>query len=300
MELSRALPVEPCADELLRRVADLVGETATAAVAFSGGADSALALAACSRALGPERTIAVTAVSPSLPPTELTHAKATAAALGVEHLTPDSNELARPGYADNSPSRCFHCKTEVIEVVFRAVVSVDSASRGGGRQPIVVTGTNADDLASPYRPGIAAAARLGAVTPLAELTKAQVRAVSKYWGLPTWDKPAQACLASRIAYGVTVSADSLLRVQRAEAALRTEIGRLGWSVRDLRVRDLGQDRARIELDADLTAALAEQPRASAVVLAAGFDEVEFDPRGFRSGSMNEALTSVEAIGGKGG
>lgn len=271
------------ADDLLRRTAALAGP-ATVAVAFSGGADSALALAASVRAVGAARTLAVTAVSPSLAPEELAHSQRLAHDLGVAHLLPASDELARPGYAENSPARCFHCKTEVIEVVFR------SAAAAVGAAPLVVmTGTNADDLASSYRPGIAAAARLGALTPLAELSKDDVRAVSRQWGLPTWDKPAQACLASRIAYGVSVSADSLLRVQRAESALRGELDRLGWTVRDVRVRDLGDDSARIEVDAHLAIALAKQRGAVAAVRAAGFNRVEVDPRGFRSGSMNEVL-----------
>ncbi|MFM2438731.1 MAG: hypothetical protein RLZ55_1556 [Actinomycetota bacterium] len=279
----------PLADQLLVTVAGLAGD-ATAAVAFSGGADSALALGACVRALGSTRTLAVTAVSPSLSTAELDHARRIAHDLGVVHLFPNSDELSRPGYAENSPARCFHCKTEVISVVFRAAAATT------GRPVVIMTGTNADDLTSPHRPGIAAAQRLGAVTPLASLSKAEVRAVSRLWGLPTWDKPAQACLASRLAYGVAVSAEALQRVQRAEAALRTELKRRDWQVRDLRVRDLGDDRASIEVDADVAEAVAATPAVTDAVRATGFDHVEVDPRGFRSGSMNDAL-QISALTG---
>jgi uncharacterized protein len=255
----------------------------TAAVAFSGGADSAFLLAAATRALGPSRVVAVTAVSASLAPSELTRAREFAAGLGVRHLTPDSNELSRPGYVENSSARCFHCKTEVIDVVHR------SAARIAG-QVQVMTGTNADDLRELHRPGIAAARRLGASAPLHELTKEQVREVSRQWGLATWDKPAQACLASRVAYGVAVTPDALLRVSRSETALRNLFAARGWSVTHLRVRDLGDDAARIEVDLEQVATVSADRGVIDVVAEAGFTSVTVDPRGFRSGSLNEALS----------
>lgn len=276
--------VEVQAERLLLGLQELVGPETTVAVAFSGGADSALALAAAVRALGRARVLAVTAVSAAVDPEELQAATRVAASFGVRHLTPDSDELQRPGYVENSPARCFHCKTEVISVVTAA------ARATAGSDVVVVTGTNADDLGALHRPGIAAADRLGARTPLAELSKADVRAISRLWGLPTWDKPAQPCLASRIAYGVPVVPAALGRIRQAEGNLRALAARRGWRIRDLRVRDQGDDHASIEVD------VAEVPRWSAdgevisVVLAAGFTTATVDPKGFRSGSLNEALT----------
>lgn len=256
-----------------------------AAVAYSGGADSAFLLAAASRALGADRVAAVTAVSASLAPAELARAAEFAAGLGVRHLTPASAELSRPGYVENSPARCFHCKTEVIDVVHRAASELAA-------EVVVMTGTNADDLRELHRPGIVAARRLGAITPLQDLTKAQIREVSRQWGLRTWDKPAQACLASRLAYGVTVTADALMRVNRAESALRDVFAVRGWAVEHLRVRDLGGDAARIEVDLPWVPAAAADPTVVDAVRAVGFTQVTLDPRGFRSGSLNDVLTGA--------
>ena len=159
----------------------------------------------------------------------------------------------------------------------------------------VATGTNADDAVAGFRPGIRAAAERGAITPLADagLTKHQVREASRQWGLPTWDKPAAACLSSRVAYGVEVTPHRLARVERAEAAVRAVLGGAGAPSRDLRVRDLG-DRASVEVDAALLEVeLAEGTALAAAVVEAvqgsGFAAAGLDPRGFRSGSMNELL-----------
>jgi uncharacterized protein len=249
-------------------------------VAFSGGADSAFLLAAAVRSLGTAKVIAATAVSPSLPAHELDDAAAFAAELGVRHLTPRTDEMAREGYRRNAGDRCYFCKAELLDVVAPL-----AAEHGAD---VVATGTNADDAVAGFRPGIRAAAERGAVTPLrdAGLTKAEVRAASKAWGLRTWDKPAAACLSSRVAYGISIDNDRLARVGRAEVALRAALDRAGIVVRDLRVRDLG-DRARVEVDADAVAALRARPEVLRAV--EGFDDVEVDPRGFRSGSMNELL-----------
>jgi len=265
------------------RLRTLVNADQHAAVAFSGGTDSAFLLALAAQALGPSAVVAVTAVSPSLSAAELAHARDFADRLGVRHLLPESNELADPGYSANSPARCFHCKMEVVDVVGRVAADVGSAG------VVVMTGTNADDLRADFRPGIAAARRLGAVTPLAEFSKRRIRELSRHLGLTTWDKPAQACLASRIAYGVPISPSNLLRVQRAESALREIFATLGVPVVNLRVRDLGDDRARLEVDADLVPTVADDVRVVAAIRQTGFATVEVDPRGFRSGSMNEAL-----------
>jgi uncharacterized protein len=244
-------------------------------VAFSGGTDSAFLLAAAARALGPDRVVAATAVSPSLAAAELPAAAAFATVLGVRHVTPGTDELSREGYVANGADRCFHCKATLLDIL-RPL----AADLGLGH---VATGTNADDAVAGFRPGISAAAQRGAVTPLldAGLTKAQVRAASARWGLVTADKPALACLASRIAYGVQVTPMRLARVDRAETALRAALG----AVTDVRVRDLGDGRARVELDAAALAACDEA--VLDVVRREGFSEVVAAP--FRSGSMNDAL-----------
>jgi pyridinium-3,5-biscarboxylic acid mononucleotide sulfurtransferase len=256
------------------------------AVAFSGGADSAFLLAAAARALGPENVLAATAVSGSLPSSELAAAREFAAGLGVRHVTPDTHELERAGYAANAGDRCYFCKAELLDVV-RPL-----AERHGHTH--VATGTNADDAVAGFRPGMRAAAERGAVTPLrdAGLTKAQVRTASRRLGLPTWDKPAAACLSSRIAYGVTITPARLARVERAESALRAALAVAGIPVRDLRVRDMG-DAARVEVDGAAVARVSAAPEVLAAVGRAGFDRVEVDPQGFRSGAMNELLADPE-------
>lgn len=273
-------------DSLAVKLRELTAPDRRAAIAFSGGADSALLLAAAVQTLGPQRVVAVTAVSPSLADAERAHAAEFAASLGVRHLQVESQELDNPGYTANSTSRCFHCKTEVIDVVFRAAASCGGVPMA---EVVVMTGTNADDLHHDFRPGIAAARRLGAVTPLDHLSKSEVRTLSRQLGLSTSDKPAQACLASRIAYGVPVSAETLRRVQDAESALRALFATLEVPVENLRVRDLGAGRARIEVDQEFAAAVAAVPAAKDAVLGAGFTYAEVDPRGFRSGSMNEQV-----------
>jgi len=250
-------------------------------VAYSGGADSAFLLAAAVRALGPDRVVAATGYSGSLPQAERDPARDFAADLGVELLTPETHEMEREGYRANGGDRCFFCKAELIDVLTPL-----AEARGIGT---VATGTNADDAVAGFRPGIRAADERGAVAPLrdAGLTKAQVREASRRWGLPTWDKPAAACLSSRVAYGVEVTPHRLARVERAEASVRDVLTAYGLT--NLRVRDLG-DRASVEIDQALLP-LADDLHALVVagVGAAGFDEVVVDEKGFRSGSMNERL-----------
>jgi uncharacterized protein len=247
-------------------------------VAYSGGADSAFLLAAAARTLGPDNVVAATGYSHSLPQAERDPARDFAAGLGVELLTPETHEMGRAGYRANGGDRCFFCKAELIEVLTPL-----AHARGIGT---VATGTNADDAVAGFRPGIRAADERGAVAPLrdAGLTKAQVREASRRWGLPTWDKPAAACLSSRVAYGVEVTPHRLARVERAEDVVRRL---LGPRVTNLRVRDLG-DRASVEVDRELLP-LPEEAELVRVVQDAGFPEVVVDPQGFRSGSMNERL-----------
>ena len=250
-------------------------------VAFSGGVDSGVVLAAAVRALGTGTVVAATAISPSLPAAERVAAADFVASLGVRHEQPRTDELAREGYRANAGNRCAFCKTELVEVLTPLAARLGIAD--------VITGTNADDLRAGFRPGIRAAAERGAWAPLARagMTKDDVRAAARRWDLPLADKPAAACLASRIAYGVPVSAGALARVESAETALRTALAGAGLQVRDLRVRDLGNDTARVEVDAGLVGELERRPEVLAVI--AGFDRVGIDPRGFRSGSMNELL-----------
>ena len=264
--------------DLMERLRSLAGVL----VAFSGGADSAFLLAAGVRALGPDAVAAATAVSPSLPARELAAAREFAGELGVRHLTPRTGEMGRAGYQANAGDRCYFCKAELLDVLAPHAQDLGI--------PHVATGTNADDAAGGFRPGIRAAAERGAVTPLrdAGLTKRQVREASRRWGLVTWDKPAAACLSSRIAYGIAVTPHRLARVERAEDALRTALGEASIAVTNLRVRDLG-DAARIEVDRSQVDRVACCSAAVEAVRGAGFPNVEVDPRGFRSGSMNELL-----------
>jgi uncharacterized protein (TIGR00268 family) len=268
-------------DRRLGALADQFSALPGVLVAFSGGVDSGVVLAAAVRVLGPDRVVAATAVSAALPAVERTGAEAFAASLGVRHELPRTDELSREGYRANAGDRCAYCKTELVDVLTPLAARLGIAD--------VVTGTNADDVRAGFRPGIRAAAERGAWAPLerAGLTKDDVRATARLWGLPLADKPAAACLASRIAYGVPVSAEGLARVEAAESALRGAMTAAGLPVRDLRVRDLGSDVARIEVDAVLVPALTARPDVLASV--AGFARVEVDPRGFRSGSMNELL-----------
>lgn len=248
-------------------------------VAFSGGADSAFVLAAAARALGAAHVVAATAVSASLPAVELEAARAFAAGLGVRHVSPSTDEMSREGYRANAGNRCYFCKSELIDTLIPLAGSLGLSA--------VVTGTNADDAVAGFRPGISAADERGALAPLrdAGFSKAAVRAVSKAWGLRTWDKPAAACLSSRIAYGVEVTTSGLARIERAESALRAALAQAGLTVLNLRVRDLGGDVASIEVDSGLIeAAVALAPE-----VVGEFADVRVDPRGFRSGSMNELL-----------
>lgn len=254
-------------------------------VAFSGGADSAFLLAAAVRALGAERVVAATAISPSLPDSELVAATAFTHGLGVRHLTPRTDEMSRAGYRANNGDRCYFCKAELLD-------TLGPLALGEGTLHIA-TGTNADDALAGFRPGIRAAAERRAITPLldAGLTKWQVRETSRLWGLTTWDKPAAACLSSRVAFGISITPSRLSRIERAEAGLRRDLVGAGYAVRDLRVRDLGEQGARVEVDVELVDVLQSTPELLRSV--EGFSSVTVDPRGFRSGAMNALLADPE-------
>jgi len=246
-------------------------------VAFSGGADSAFVAKVATDALGPERVLCVTAVSPSLAPEERDDCRSLAVEWGLRHLEVTTDELADPSYAANDGSRCYHCKASLM-------AALDPVTAAAGPRATVVLGVNLDDL-DDHRPGQAAAAERGAVFPLvaAGFTKSDVRNWSRRLGLRTWDKPAAACLASRVPYGTRVTFATLDSVARAESGLRN----LGF--RQLRVRHYG-DTARIEVpEADLAEVVSRRDAVSAAVHAAGYRYVTLDLDGFRSGNLNGSL-----------
>lgn len=249
-------------------------------VAFSGGVDSSVVLAAAARALGRADAAAVTAVSPALPRAELDAARAFCAGLGVTHHVVATRELDRAGYRENGPRRCYFCKSTLLAEA--------NALASAGSFTAVATGTNASDLAAGFRPGIHAAAERGARTPLADLglDKDSVRRIARAWALPTWDKPAAACLSSRIAYGVTITPARLARVERAEAAARHLLAAHG--VRNLRVRDLG-DAVRLEVDAPAVVLARTHETLPAAIRSAGFGDTPVTVEPFRSGSLNDLL-----------
>ena len=251
---------------------DRLRELDRVVVAFSGGADSAFLAYVAHETLG-DRSLAVTAVSPSLAPEEEADCRELAEEWGLRWTAVFTDELANPAYAMNDGDRCYHCKAELLDVV--APLAGDAT---------VVLGVNLDDL-SDHRPGQRAAVERGAAFPLVDagFTKAAVRAASRELGLRTWDKPAGACLASRVPYGTPVTLTVLAEVAAAESALR----RLGF--RQLRVRHYG-DLARLELPiADLDEVLARRDDVVAAVKSAGYRYVTLDLEGFRSGNLNAAL-----------
>ena len=250
----------------------------SALVAYSGGVDSAYLLSLAREALG-DRAIAFTALSPAIAPDELESARATARLLGARHIEKRSGELEDPRYASNPVNRCYFCKTELYSLAEAEARALGLAA--------VVSGTNADELAD-YRPGLQAAGEHFIVQPLAEagLTKDQIRALSKRAGLPTWDKPQQPCLSSRIPYGTEVTAGRLQQLAQSEMALR----KLG--LREFRVRYHG-DVARIEVGAGELGKLVElRAEASALLKAAGFKYVSLDLEPFRTGRLNEGLVPL--------
>ena len=244
-------------------------------VAFSGGADSALLAHAANAVLGPERVHVVTAVSPSLAAAERADAEALASELGLRWSAVETDEMTHAAYRANDADRCAHCKDALMDVLV-PIAEAESAS--------VVLGVNVDDLGD-HRPGQRAAIDRGARFPLVEagLTKDEVRACSRRLGLRTADKPAAACLASRVPYGTEVTIDVLSGVERAEAALR----RLGFD--DLRIRHY-DDTARIEVPIDRLADVVDRRNAVvAAVTASGYRYVTLDLEGLRSGNLNAVL-----------
>lgn len=255
----------------------LFAEMENALIAYSGGIDSTLVAKIAWDVLG-DRAIAVTAESPSLLPEDLQDARIQAAEIGIAHQVVQTHEMENPNYSSNPVNRCYFCKSELHDTL------KPMALRWG--YPYVVDGVNADDLHD-YRPGIQAAQERGARSPLAEVgvTKVEVREISKYLGLPWWDKPAQPCLSSRFPYGEEITIAKLQRVGRAETYLR----KLGW--RELRVRSEGNT-ARIEVLPDQVKAFVastDLPALIATFQAYGFLYVTLDLEGYRSGKLNQVL-----------
>jgi pyridinium-3,5-biscarboxylic acid mononucleotide sulfurtransferase len=254
-----------------------VGSVERAVIAFSGGVDSSLVAAVARRILG-GNAVAVTAMSPALATGELDAARDVASAIGIEHRVVRTEELAREGYRRNAPDRCYHCKTELYDVL-----GAIARARGDA---VVFSGANLDDLGD-FRPGLRAAKEHHVRHPLVEagFGKTDVRALAQTLDLPSADKPASPCLASRLPFGTVVDAATLTQVDRAERELK----RLGY--RELRVRHLGET-GRVELAADeLTRALEPAGRAAIedAVRAAGYAAVEIDRDPFRSGSLTRAF-----------
>jgi pyridinium-3,5-biscarboxylic acid mononucleotide sulfurtransferase len=268
--VTAAVVVDDGLTELRRRLTDLD----RVVVAFSGGADSALLAWVAHDTLGPDRALAVTAVSPSLAGDDQAHCEALASEWGLAWRAVATDEMANAAYRRNDGDRCFWCKDALM----------DALAPLAGPGATVVLGVNVDDLGD-HRPGQHAAARRGARFPLVDagFTKAAVREWSRRLGLRTWDRPAAACLASRLPYGTPVSVPVLGRIDRAEAALHA----LGFGA--VRVRHYG-DTARIEVPlADLPAVVERRAAVVGAVRGAGYRYVTVDLEGLRSGNLNAAL-----------
>ncbi len=250
----------------------------SALVAFSAGVDSTLLAAVAHEVLG-ERALAVTGISPSVAVEERGQAAELAREIGVRYRTVETREMDDPGYVANNPDRCFHCKDELLTRL-RAIADAE-------RIAWVVDGYNVDDLGD-YRPGQQAARMHGVRSPFVEarLNKSDIRELSRRRGLPTWDKPAMACLSSRIPYGIHVTEEALRRIGAAELLIRQQ------GVRTVRVRH-HDTVARIETDRAGMRVLLEEDVSARVVAGLkelGYAYVTLDLAGYRSGSLNEVLT----------
>ena len=276
--------VQAIDQELLNKRVDLVdilSKMDRVIIAYSGGVDSAFLAAVANEVLG-NNALSVTAVSPSLAPSELEEAQSLAQDLGLNYRTINTNEIEREDYSANNPDRCFFCKDELYSHLIKFC--------GEENYNFVVNGTNVDDLGD-YRPGLDAATQYGVRSPLVEanLEKKDIRVLSREMGLPTWDKPAQACLSSRIPYGTMVTVEALTTIAKAEKYLREK------GFKQLRVRH-HENIARIEISTDDFDALTSEPLRTEVpsyFKSLGYSYVTLDLEGFRSGSLNEILNSKD-------
>ncbi len=270
--------IEVCSTEnKLAQLKNLFIEMEQALIAYSGGIDSTLVVKVAGDVLG-DRALAITAVSPSLLPEELEAAKLQAQQIGIKHELVETQEMDNPQYTSNPINRCYFCKSELHDTLKPLALQ-----RG---YSYVIDGVNADDLKD-YRPGIQAAKERGARSPLAELgiTKIEIREISKFLGLPWWDKPAQPCLSSRFPYGEEITVEKLHRVGRAEIYLR----QLGYQ--NLRVRSQ-EDTAKIELPPEAIRDFVlntDLPELVKFFQELGFLFVTLDLEGYRSGKLNQVL-----------
>ena len=254
-----------------------------ALTAYSGGVDSALLAAAAFDALG-ERAVAVTVMSPSMPLRERLEAESLAKNLGMRHLVVEIDETADPDYRANSRFRCYHCKKMLFSRLKELAAELEI--------PVVIEGTNADDDAGDWRPGLRAVRELQVLSPYIDLKmgKAEIRRLAALRGLPVWDKPSAACLASRVAYGEEITPEKLSRIEKAEDVL------LGLGFRRVRARSHG-DLVRIETDPAELPRLLEpgvREKIAAELKLCGYVYVALDLEGYRTGAMNETADPPEA------